>query len=576
MIKKIKEDLVKTLHTLARNDSLQIEFSADKKNDIFAFNQDFIDEERVFLPQFQDSQNLDFSVRALPDLAACYLLFHEKALHDQYNFDEDEQKIFDEFEKARVIAKSKDVYFGVTKNILSKIETDIFFQKLALDKASLIFLCEIFSDFISQRVKDFSDILKKSFEEKTIKKIQKLKNKIDDQSAFAKEVKAIIESLRREENQEEGDEKQISKKSKSSLKNSDISNEEKEENEYLSEEKKVNLDAENKKIIEVKKPLTSSKPDKSSLAKDKIEFQNQYKIFTNKFDEVIFPQKLVTKSELEVLRMQLETKMDKLSSISRKMTLKLKKKLLSKENHVYKYEENGVLDRKKFSQIVINPFTSDIFVNRKTDKYQNTVLTILLDNSGSMRGSPIVMSALACEIIAKILEKFSVKTEIIGFTTSDWKGGKSRKIWESSGKNSNPGRLNDVRHIIYKSFNQKFKSSQINLGLMLKEGMLKENIDGEALLFAKARLSNQFDKKKILMVISDGMPVDDSTTVANDEEILSSHLHHVIKNIEKRTDIKIIGVGILHDVKEFYKNYITIKNLEELGDVMIEKIVEKL
>lgn len=321
----------------------------------------------------------------------------------------------------------------------------------------------------------------------------------------------------------------------------------------------------------------SVKLDNTTSEESKIEFKNPYKVYTTKFDEIVFPQKLVSKNELELLRDQLDLKMSKLDGISKKMTTKLKKKLLSKRNAFVDLDASGgVLNRKKLTRLVIDPFVEDIWIRSHDHEYQNTALTILLDNSGSMRGNPIVMSALACEIIAGILEKFSIKTEVIGFTTADWKGGKARKLWESSGRVSNPGRLNELRHIVYKQFSQPFKKSKINLGLMLKEGILKENIDGEALLFARSRLAQQNEKRKILMVISDGTPVDDSTNSANDKDILVDHLHHVINRIENEargnSKIEIVGVGIGHSTEEFYRNSITIKNLEELGDVMIEKI----
>ena len=259
------------------------------------------------------------------------------------------------------------------------------------------------------------------------------------------------------------------------------------------------------------------------------------------------------------------------------MTLKLKRKLLSKRDFLLEFDSSrGILDRKKLTRLVTSPLSDDVWVNSKNHQYQDTALTILLDNSGSMRGQPIVMAALACEIIAEILEKFSVKTEIIGFTTSDWKGGRARKLWESSGRPSNPGRLNELRHVIYKHFNQKFKKAKTNLGLMLKEGVLKENIDGEALLFARSRLMQQSEKRKILLVISDGTPVDDSTNSANDNDILTEHLHHVIKKIEKSGRVEIVGIGIGHSTDDFYRNSTAIKSPEELGDVMIEKVVDLL
>jgi cobaltochelatase CobT len=259
------------------------------------------------------------------------------------------------------------------------------------------------------------------------------------------------------------------------------------------------------------------------------------------------------------------------------MAIKLQRKLLSKKNNYFDRDSSGgVLNRKKFANLVISPLTEDIWINLRSHEYNDTALTILLDNSGSMRGNPIVMSAMACEIIAEILEKFAIKTEIIGFTTADWRGGRVKKQWEMSGREKNPGRLNEIRHIIYKSFNQSFKKSKINLALMLKEGILKENIDGEALLFARSRLMQQNENRKILMVIYDGTPVDESTAHANEGDILSVHLRLVINSIEKQGKIEIIGIGIGHSTDDFYKNSITIKSLEDLGDVMIDKLINVL
>jgi cobaltochelatase CobT len=277
------------------------------------------------------------------------------------------------------------------------------------------------------------------------------------------------------------------------------------------------------------------------------------------------------------LRDQLDIKLKKLNGISNHLTGKLKRKLLAKKNVTHEYnKEDGMLDRKKMTQAITRPFSGNNYMVINEYNYQDTVVCLLLDNSGSMRGNPITMSAMACELIAKILEKFGIKTEILGFTTVDWRGGKSRKLWESSGKPSNPGRLSDLRHIIYKNANQSFKKSRVNLGLMLKEGILKENIDGEALIWAKKRLDARNEQRKILMIISDGTPVDDSTNSNNQNDILSNHLHHVIAKIEKHSDIEITAIGIGHDVKSFYKNSLTISNIDDLGDVMIDRICQLL
>jgi cobaltochelatase CobT len=317
--------------------------------------------------------------------------------------------------------------------------------------------------------------------------------------------------------------------------------------------------------------------DSNLIDSNQISFKKSYQIYSSKFDEIIFPGKFIKKNELKNLRNQLDLRIEKMNSISKKISMKLKRKLLSKKNSFLEYDASrGIIDRKKLSLLISNPYLEDIWINSKNHEYQDTALTILIDNSGSMRGSPIVMSALACEIISDILQNFAVKTEIIGFTTGDWKGGRVKKIWEISGRPANPGRLNELRHIVYKHFNQNYKKAKINLGLMLKEGILKENIDGEALLFAKSRLMQQSEKRKILLVISDGTPVDDSTSSANDEDILKNHLHEVINNIEKKSKIEIVGIGIGHQINEFYRNSISIRNLDELGDAMIEKIANLL
>lgn len=597
---KIKEDLIATLRGLANDESLHIEFDENCQNNFSSWDQNLVlDEKIIMLPQvLKQVQDSDFPTshpelvsgsikhfRAASDMALCYLLFHDKETYQQKNFAEDEQKFFDEFEKIRVIANVKNSYRGVVKNILRKLEDDIF---TASESLSLVLLKQFFPAEILPRTANAIADLEKKLSKKILSQIQKLGKNISDQTAFALEVERLLEMLKEEKNSEEKEKNDSSSNSKqktendlnsSGQENIDANEEEnfaqngEEESEQKNEEQQKNADLKD----EGKKGEISIKLEKSSADEDKIEFKNSYKIFTSQFDEVIFPQKLVAKNELEILRDQLDLRLAKLATISKKMTLKLKRKLLSKRNSFLEFDSSrGILDKKKLTRLVIDPMLTDIWVNHKTHEYQDTALTILLDNSGSMRGNPIVMSAMACEIIAQILEKFSVKTEIIGFTTADWKGGKARKLWESSGRQKNPGRLNELRHIIYKHFNQSFKKAKTNLGLMLKEGVLKENIDGEALLFARSRLMQQSEKRKILIVISDGTPVDDSTNSANDSDILSDHLQHVINKIEKSSKIEVVGIGVGHSTEEFYRNSITIKSLEELGDVMINKISELL
>lgn len=553
---QLKEALITTLRTLVASDSLPVEFNEEAENNFFSWDQNLIKEGRVFV----------YESRAAADLAACYLLFHDSQIHQDHQF-------FNEFEKVRVIAKIKDSYRGAAQNILSKIKADL--KNNSGDFLPAILLAEIFPE---KEIEIYAKNLAKNLDQKLVDKIKNLSNKISDQQAFLKDLEDILLMLQSDEKSPEENEDLKEKNNdfpSSNNENIDAQNQEKfvdgdEEAEGLSEKnpKKPEIKEDDKK------GEVTLRLEKQGIQEDKIEFRKSYKIYTTKFDEVVFPQKMISKNELESLRNQLELKLQKLSGISRKMTLKLKRKLLSKRDSFLETDSSrGIIDRKKLTRLVTKPLSEDIWINYKQHEYQNTCLTILLDNSGSMRGQPIVMAALVCEIIAEILEKFSIKTEIIGFTTADWKGGKARRLWESSGRLPNPGRLNELRHIIYKHFSQNFKKAKSNLGLMLKEGILKENIDGEALLFARSRLMQQSEKRKILMVISDGTPVDDSTNSANDKDILTDHLHHVIKKIEKAKKIEIVGIGIGHATDDFYRNSTMIKSPQELGDVMIEKIV---
>ncbi len=608
---KIKEDLLSTYQNIAQNPYLRVDFDENLINNFFSWNQnivDFHDEKflqkafffKGFLPnsnllrKAEDEAEILTIMRPSLDLSTCYGLFHNAKIHQKYKFEINNlsnlkinvAKIFDDCERARIVILASDCYLGIVKNILAKIENDIFYAEAS--NLDLLILNNFFAKKILPKTQEFVQNLQKNLAPKIVQKFLALEKFIYHQENFAKNLKLILEELIIENEEIEQNPSQSSpeeqKQTPKESENFGAESVENNSNQIQNTEILENSSAE--KIVEkqlTEMPIFEDENfdetiiDKLSIDNNKIEFKNPYTIFSNQFDEVINPKKFIAKNELENLRNQLDLKISKLNSISKKMSLKLKRKLLSKKNNYLEFDASGgVLNRKKLVNLVLSPLIEDVWINSKAHEYHDTTLTILLDNSGSMRGNPIVMSAMACEIIAEILEKFSIKTEIIGFTTSDWKGGRVRKLWETSGRKKNPGRLNELRHIIYKSFNQSFKKSKINLGLMLKEGILKENIDGEALLFARSRLSQQSEKRKILMVISDGTPVDDSTTCNNDGDILSDHLRHVINIIEKRGKIEIIGVGIGHATDDFYKNSITIKALEDLGDVMIDKIINVL
>jgi cobaltochelatase CobT len=301
--------------------------------------------------------------------------------------------------------------------------------------------------------------------------------------------------------------------------------------------------------------------------------KDKYKIFTNEFDEVKEAQDLENNEEISRLRKNLDQQLTNLQNIVGKLANKLQRQLMAKQNRSWEFDlEEGLLDVSKLSRVIIDPFHSLSYKNEKQTDFKDTVVTLLIDNSGSMRGRPISVAAICADILSRTLERCAVKVEILGFTTKNWKGGKSREKWNSNNKPTHPGRLNDLRHIIYKSADTPWRQAKKNLGLMLKEGILKENIDGEALLWAYKRISKRREERKILMIISDGAPVDDSTLSVNSGDYLEKHLKQTVKWVEENTNIEIIAVGIGHDVTRYYKKAVKIADVQELGDVMVNQL----
>ena len=299
----------------------------------------------------------------------------------------------------------------------------------------------------------------------------------------------------------------------------------------------------------------------------------EYKIFTTKFDVVSKAEDLEKEEEIIRLRKNLDQQLINFQDLITKLANKLQRQLLAIQNRSWEYDlEEGLLDSSKLTRIIIDPQNSLSFKREKEFEFKDTVVTLLIDNSGSMRGRPITIAAICADILSRTLERCNVKVEILGFTTKNWKGGESRERWNTIGKPKNPGRLNDLRHIIYKSADVHWRQSKNNIGLMLKEGLLKENIDGEAILWAFNRLRKRKEERKILMVISDGAPVDDSTLSVNSGDFLEKNLKKVVKNIEDKKDTEILAIGIGHDVSRYYKKAIKITDVQELGDVMIKQL----
>jgi len=300
-----------------------------------------------------------------------------------------------------------------------------------------------------------------------------------------------------------------------------------------------------------------------------------YRAYTRSFDEEIEAEELCDPDELTRLRQQLDQQLQHLQGVISKLANRLQRRLLAQQTRSWEFDlEEGMLDAGRLARVVINPMQALSYKRELDTEFRDTVVSLLIDNSGSMRGRPITVAAMCGDILARTLERCAVKVEVLGFTTCAWKGGKSRERWVQEGKPRNPGRLNDLRHIVYKAADAPWRRARKNLGLMLREGLLKENIDGEALLWAYRRLLVRPEHRRILMVISDGAPVDDSTLSVNPGNYLEKHLREVIREIEARDQVELIAIGIGHDVTRYYRRAVTIVDAEELGGTMMKKLTE--
>lgn len=303
--------------------------------------------------------------------------------------------------------------------------------------------------------------------------------------------------------------------------------------------------------------------------------QTLYRAFTTQHDQVVDAPDLADPEELNRLRAQMDGQLAHLQGVVARLANRLQRRLMAQQQRAWEFDlDEGLLDAARLARVVANPMTSLSYKQEKDTRFRDTVVSLLIDNSGSMRGRPISVAALSADILARTLERCAVKVEILGFTTTAWKGGRSRETWVADGKPPHPGRLNDLRHIIYKNADAPWRRARLNLGLMLREGILKENIDGEALLWAHHRLLARPEARRILMVISDGAPVDDSTLSVNPGNYLEQHLRDVIQMIETRSAVELVAIGIGHDVTRYYRRAVTIMDAEDLGGVMMRQLLE--
>ena len=426
------------------------------------------------------------------------------------------------------------------------------------------------------------DFWKKEFDESIDKHFDFLSKNLEDQNNYSLKFSEILENMdvfasNNEENNEENDEQENEQDNKSEN-NNDSQSDDKEE-ESKQDDSQTSLDAgfdlSDQQMEEQLEDSDSLKESAESvLQKTNIDNIDQdYKVFTTEFDEIAKAEILEDIKETQKLRKNLDQQLVGFQDLITKLANKLQRQLLAKQNRAWEFDlEEGLLDSSKLTRIIMDPYNSLSFMKEKDLDFKDTIVTLLIDNSGSMRGRPITIAALCADILSRTLERCSVKVEVLGFTTKNWKGGKSREAWTKNDKPKNPGRLNDLRHIIYKGADTQWRQAKNNIGLMLKEGLLKENIDGEAISWAYNRIKKRKEERKILMVISDGAPVDDSTLSVNSGDFLEKHLKKMVKFIETKSDVEILAIGIGHDVSRYYNKAIKITDVHELGDVMVSQL----
>ena len=468
-----------------------------------------------------------------------------------------------------ILTKKKDQLFS--KEDVSVIEA---FELYMLKNFYKINLNSLNEKILSYWENDFDKSLKKH--------INFLLENLENQDIYNSKVSEILQNLDifddTNESKNQEDQQNDNNEADTDQNNADTDSDNNEENKQR-EESKESFDSEydfsehkiDEQIVDTDSEKQSSE---TIIQKGGGEFSDKdYKVFTKEFDEISKAENLESLEEITKLRKNLDQQLITFQDLITKLANKLQRQLLASQKRAWEFDlEEGLLDTSKLTRVIMDPYSSLSFKKEKDYEFKDTVVTLLIDNSGSMRGRPITIAAICADILSRTLERCAVKVEILGFTTKNWKGGQSREDWNKRNKPKNPGRLNDLRHIIYKSADTQWRISKNNLGLMLKEGLLKENIDGEAINWAFSRLQKRKEERKILMVISDGAPVDDSTLSVNFGDYLEKHLKKTVKFIENKSNVEILAIGIGHDVSRYYSKAIKITDVQELGDVMINQL----
>ena len=586
-----KRALSSTVKAIAEDKEIEVVFGGNSPSS----------KDKIILPEINNIFDLDnlSSIRGTADNEA---LIHKYRNNNTYSEflpnKEKNKKIYESLENSRIQILGSKYMRGVKSNLLSLYEKDCQEKNysnvtsqsdLDIENALEIYLKK--KNDASLVPKSASHALSywsKWLDSKIGDSIDGLLKNINDQEQFAQLANKLILDLKLYDTNENKDESEDDNKgqqteeldnpdvdeteSQSSMSDDDMENT---EEEVQSEESEMPVDENNEEMQDLEDDGSENVKPQYKENKSIETILSEYMVYSNQFDEVITAQDLCEDEELNRLRKYLDQQLKSFQTIISRLANRLQRKLLAKQNRSWEFNiEEGLLDTSRLTRVITDPFYSLSFKKEKDTDFKDTVVSLLIDNSGSMRGRPITVAAMSADILARTLEKCGVKVEILGFTTKAWKGGKSRESWMQNNKPPSPGRLNDLRHIIYKAADEPWRRSKKNLGLMMREGLLKENIDGEALLWAHKRLQNRYEARKILMVISDGAPVDDSTLSVNSGNYLEKHLRGAINWIENKSDVQLLAVGIGHDVTRYYKKAVTIVDAEQLADVMTEQLVD--
>ncbi|WP_043340528.1 cobaltochelatase subunit CobT [Belnapia moabensis] len=538
-------------------------------------------------------------LRGAADAAALKLRHHSETVHASRLPQRREAKeVYDALEDVRVEAVGSKHMAGVAANLRARLndlcETEGYDRMTRKDQLplpaalSLLARERISGEPAPQAAHRVLDLWRESLGENADAAFEEMARSTDDQDAFARAARKLLTALdlAEAEVESEAEEQEDGEESGEQSSQQDQSG----EGEAQSQDQESMLGAQPETMQgEAAEEEAQETEDEGAAAEgdDKpggpqqrrevpqTDDASRYHPFTTNFDEITEAEELCDPEELGRLRQQLDQQLSHLQGVVSKLANRLQRRLLAQQQRAWEFDlEEGQLDAARLARIVANPMLSLSYKREREADFRDTVVSLLIDNSGSMRGRPITVAAMCSDILARTLERCAVKTEILGFTTRAWKGGQSRERWVQEGKPRNPGRLNDLRHVVYKAADAPWRRARKNLGLMLREGLLKENIDGEALEWAYKRLRVRPEHRRILMVISDGAPVDDSTLSVNPGNYLERHLRKVIADIEGRGDVELIAIGIGHDVTRYYRRAVTIVDAEELGGTMMKKLAE--